>query len=1058
MSLDPQSGHEPQAGAVRGINLVSRARPFFGLIVLTTALLTAFGIVAMLGMPSGIYPEVAFPRIVVIAQTPGLAVKDVEVAVTRPIEEAVSIVLGVVRVRSKSVRGAAQLSIDFAPGTDMIQALNDVRARMAEVGAQLPAGTSTITERQTPSVFPIISFVVIGGRDPSALHDYAYYDLRPRISRIPDVSYVTVQGGDIREIIIELEPHALAAANLSISDVADRLGREHRLKAVGRLDRGTLQYQVLADTLATNPFDLDDVVIAEKNGQSIRLHDLGKVAIGHEDRTTAVRSNGKDAVALTVFRRLGGNALAVSRALETVLADSAKSAPPGIRIEPVYDQGLLVRTAIANVRDAIVIGGILSVAILLLFLKSVRATLIAALSIPLSLVISFVFLYLTGDTLNLMSLGGLAVAIGLIIDDTVVVIENIARHLAAGETGDAAVERASREISGAVVGSTLTTILVFVPLAFVRGVIGQFFQSLSLSLTVALLVSMIVSLTIIPVLAARFLGRRAMPTTGPIYNLMADGYEGLLKVGLRFPLATVLLSILAVIPGIWLFFHLETGFMPDMDEGAFVLDYNMPVGTSLAQTDKVMRRVEDVLRHTPDISGYIRRTGAELGFFATEPYTGDILVSLKPPGQRRPATELFDVLRDELKEEVPELETEFVPLVQDQINDLAGVDSPIEVKVFGPDFAVLRELAEKVGKIMEETKGAADVNTHVFLGNPDIVVRPDSTQTARVGLTVMDVESQLNAALYGQVASTVPEQDRMTKIRVRYPDRVRYDHENLGLLPISLATATPVAPTTGGAGSAAGTTNGTAPGALGFVPLGQLATIRTVRSPNELWRENQQPVITVSAELENRDLGSVNRDLQAKLAEIDFPKGYRWELAGNYRAQQESFSSLLTVLIVATALVFLLLGFQFRSLTLPLLIFLAQPVSLASAMFALWITGTPLNVSSFMGAILLIGLDVKNGIILIEYIGQLQASGMPLRAALVQAGRTRFRPILMTSLCTILGLVPLAMGMGPGAQMQQPLAIAVIGGLITNMLLTRLLIPVGYLVLRGGQTAMQQTT
>ena len=274
--------------------------------------------------------------------------------------------------------------------------------------------------------------MVTGGRDPSALHDYAYYDLRPRISRIPDVSYVTVQGGDIREILVEVEPQALAAANLSIADVADRLGKEHRLKAVGRLDRGALQYQVLADTLATDPLDLEDVVIAEKNGQSIRLRDLGRVTIGHEDRTMAIRSNGKDAVALTVFRRLGGNALAVSRALEAVLADAAKSAPPGVAIHPVYDQGLLVRTAIANVRDAIVIGGLLSVAILLLFLKSLRATLIAALSIPLSLIISFVFLYLTGDTLNLMSLGGLAVAIGLIIDDTVVVIENIARHLAEG--------------------------------------------------------------------------------------------------------------------------------------------------------------------------------------------------------------------------------------------------------------------------------------------------------------------------------------------------------------------------------------------------------------------------------------------------------------------------------------------------------------------------------------------------------------------------------------------------------------------------------------------------
>ncbi|MEO6812107.1 MAG: efflux RND transporter permease subunit, partial [Isosphaeraceae bacterium] len=406
VTLKPAAEARPADG---GFNLVSRAKPYFGLIVLTTALLTSFGLYSMLRMPSGIYPEVAFPRIVVIAQTPGLAVKDVEIAVTRPIEQVTSIVLGVTRIRSKSVRGAAELSIEFAPNTDMIQALNDVRARMAEVGATLPPGTTTITERQTPSVFPIISFVVTGGRDPSALYDYAYYDLRPRITRISDVSYVTVQGGDVREILVEVEPQALAAAGLSIADIADRLGKEHRLKAVGRLDRETLQYQVLADTQAKDPLDLEDRVIVHKNDQPIRLGDLGRVTVSHQDRTMAIRSNGRDAVALTVFRRLGGNALAVSRNLETVLADAARSAPPGVRIQPVYDQGSLVKTAIANVRDAITIGGMFSVVILLLFLKSVRATLIASLAIPLSLMISFVFLDLTGDTLNLMSLGGLAV-------------------------------------------------------------------------------------------------------------------------------------------------------------------------------------------------------------------------------------------------------------------------------------------------------------------------------------------------------------------------------------------------------------------------------------------------------------------------------------------------------------------------------------------------------------------------------------------------------------------------------------------------------------------------
>jgi CzcA family heavy metal efflux pump len=1032
-----ESAADPAPGK-HGLNLVAIARPYFGLIVITTVMLSLYGIYSMFKMPSGIYPEVNFPRIVVIAQSPGLAVKDVEVAVTRPIEEVVSIVLGVIRVRSKSVRGASELSVDFAPGTNMIQALNDVRARMAEVGSKLPPGTTTLTERQTPSVFPIISFVVTGGKNAAELHDYAYYVLRPRVSRVADVSYAIVQGGDVREILVEVEPEALVATNLSISDVADRLGKGHRLRAVGRLDRGTLQYQVLTDTLAIDPLDLENMVISEKNGQPIRLRDLGRVVISHEDRLVATRSNGKDAVVLTVFRRIGGNTITVSRELDKALADAGKNAPPGVKIVPVYDEALLVETAIDNVRDAIVVGGILSVIILLMFLKSVRATLIAALSIPLSLTISFVFLHLSGETLNLMSLGGLAVAIGLIIDDTVVVIENIARHIAEGATGDAAIARASKEISGAVVGSTFTTILVFLPLAFIQGMVGQFFQSLSLALTVSLLVSMVVSLTIVPVLAARFLDKKQIHHSGRIYNLLADRYEALLKIGLKFPRLAVILALLAVIPGWWIITHLETGFMPDMDEGAFVLDYFMPVGTSLTQTDKVMRRVESVLQRTPDIEGYIRRTGAELGFFATEPYTGDVLICLKPPGKRRSMALVIEAIRDDLKREVPELPTEFTPTIQNQINNLTGAESPIEIKVFGSEQSTLRRLATDVGKVLETIPGLVDINTNVFLGNPDIVVRPDSVETGRVGLSVMDVENQLNAALYGQVASTLPEQDRMTNIRVRYPDRVRFDRDRISQIPISLLPAAQ--------SSAGGTASSPS---IGFVPLDQLASIQHIRSPNELNRENLQPVINVTASLDKRDLGSANADIQRRLSNVPFPPGYRWEVAGNYRSQQEAFGSLLAVLIVSSALVFLMLGFQFKSLTLPLLIFLAQPVSLASAMFALWITHTPLNISSFLGAILLIGLDVKNGIILIEYIGQLRTEGMPLHDALLKAGRVRFRPILMTSLCTILGLLPLALGLGPGAQMQQPLAIAVIGGLITNMLLTRLLVPVGYLVATG---------
>jgi CzcA family heavy metal efflux pump len=1042
MSADAINTESTPPLSVGRRNLVAIARPYFGMILVSTVLLCAWGAVSMLRMPSGIYPEVSFPQIVILVEPPGMGIRDIEIAITRPIEERVATVIGASRIQSKTVRGACEIRVDFTPTTDMVQALNDVRAKMAEVESVLPIGTSVVVERQSPSIFPIISFTVSGGDNPSNLYDYAFYDLRPRINRLPDVAYVSVQGGDLREIVVEVDPERLLETGLSINEVADRISKDQQLKAVGRLDRGTTQFQVLADSQVVNPDELSERMVTVKNDQPIRVRDIGRVSVSHEDRSMAIRSNGNDAVVLTVFRKIGGSALAVSQELQAALADARQTVPHGIAITPVYDQGQLVRTAIENVRDAMLVGGVMSILVLLAFLKSIRATLIAAISIPVTLLISFGFLRLTGDTLNLMSLGGLAVAIGLIIDDTVVVIENIARHLAEGQSGDIAVDSASKEISGAVIGSTLTTILVFAPLAFVHGVVGQFFQSLSIALTIALLVSMVISLTLIPALAARFLGNRAMPRAGNIYERMAQEYERWLRFGLSRPRFTLMVALLAVIPGWWLWHNLHSDFMPAMDEGALVIDYEMPTGTSLAETDKVLKRVEAVLQDSPDISGYIRRTGSENGLFVTESFRGDILVSLKPAGQRRSFDEVRNSLEEDIHQQVPELTTvEVIPLIKDQLDDMAGLQRSVEIKVFGPDPAQLRLLAQQIAGNADKKLGLNDVNAHAQLGNPDLVVRPNELAVARLGLTTQDVASQLSAGMYGQLSGKLSEKNRLTNIRIRYPDSVRFDADRLAQIPISLSGANQTANSPLGR-------NSNALASPSFIPLGQLATINLVRSPNEQWRENQQPVITVTADPGDQDLAVVNQNLKSQLEAMKFPAGYRWELGGSYKARQESFVSLLMVLVVAAGLVFLLLGYQFRSLTLPLLIFLTQPVSLASAMLALWITGTPLNVSSFMGGILLIGLDVKNGIILIEYIGQLHKSGLSLAESLIQAGRTRFRPIIMTSLTTIFGLMPLAFGWGPGAQMQQPLAIAVIGGLIANMLFTRLLIPVGYSLLQ----------
>jgi len=1084
-------------------NFASQARPYFGALILLAALLTAGGIYSVTRMPSGVYPEITFPRIAVVARKPGLDLRNMELQVTVPLEQAVSTVIGVERVRSKTIRGGCDLSIDFSPGTDMKQATHLTWERIGAARSQLPAGIEFTVEQMTPSVFPILSIVLTGGDSPAKLRDYAYYQLAPQIKNIPDVLYCNVAGGDLREIVVEVRPDDLLAAGLSAADLADQIGKLHRLQSVGRIEEPPFAYQIIVDTQGETAYQIGELVIATKNNQQLRVRDVADVRVLHQDRVQSVGFEGKDAVVLTVFRRLGGNTVNISHDIRDLLA--RQPPPKNIRATMAYDQSRFISTAVVNVRDAILVGGLFSVLILLAFLRSWRATLISALAIPVTLAITFLFLHWSGETLNLMSLGGLAVAIGLIIDDTVVVIENIARHLSAPLAGTDPVAAASGEITGAVVGSTLTTVLVFVPLAFIVGVYGQFFASLSWSLCIAVLVSMVISLTLIPVFAAKFLAGRPMPAPGPVYRALAGAYEAALGAALRFPWLTLGLSIAAVGVGVLLYTGvpdprpapaggkpreplvrgLETGLLPAMDEGAFVLDYFAPAGTPLSRTEGMARQLEEILSENPDVQAYVRRTGTELGLFATKTNRGDIQVILRPAEddpvsllskpvrpklsdvreelkkegkeairrkyRRRPLAEIKTEIEDEIKEHFSEnqLKFELIQIMEDELNDLSGANRPIEVKLFGPDYVKLHELAKIVSKRLAkngEGRGIKEVNSNVFAGNPDLLIKVDGIRAGRVGLAADEVERQVRAMYLGQVATQVRESAlRMADVRVRYPDEVRFGSGRFD--PSLIGEQWLLAP---GSGSPAA-------GLARAVPVSAVAEVRPTRTPDEQSRENQQPAVIVTADLAENEagLGSVVADIRGWMEELaqegKIPPGYRWELGGHYVRQQEAFKSLAVVMAVAVLLVFIMLAFQFRSVVLPLLIFLTQPLSLVSGLLALWLTRTPLNVSSYMGAILLIGLDMKNGILLVEYIQQLRKEGMALRPALLQAGRTRFRPILMTSLAAILGLLPLALGIGPGAQMQQPLAIMVIGGLTANMLFTRLVIPAGYLVLERGE-------
>jgi multidrug efflux pump subunit AcrB len=1102
-------------------SLAAKARPFFGAIVLTAALLCAAGVWSARQMPSGVYPEVTFPRVAVLAKAPGRDLTTMEVKVTRPLEEAVSTALGVAFVRSKTIRGVSEVSVTFNPGTDMRQATQQVWNRIGARRADLPADLDMIVEQMTPSSFPILSVVLTGGDDASQLRDYAVFQLAPRLKTIPDVLYANVDGGDVREIEVIARPDDLRAAGLSAADLADAIGQVSALQPVGRVEGQPYAYQILIDNQPASVRAVEDLVVSTRNERPLRVSDVADVKVLHADRTLSIGYDRRDAVAVNIFRRLGGNTGNVSRDVRALLEKDGLALPPGdphkkpprnIQAVVVYDQATFVNAAVGDVRDAIVVGGAFSVLILLAFLRSWRATLISALAIPATLAITFLFLWLSGQTLNLMSLGGLAVAIGLIIDDTVVVIENIARHRAAaakpadrnGQAVDA-VDAASKEITGAVVGSTLTTVLVFVPLAFVAGVYGQFFAALSWSLSVAVLVSMVVSLTLVPVFAARFLGGRPMPAPGRIYRFFEHVYEFVLRLALRFPWAMLALSLAAVGVGVLLYFGvpdptaapapgqprptlvrgLETGLLPSMDEGTFILDYWAPSGTPLAETEKMAHDLEKVLSENPDVLAYVRRTGSENGLFATQTSRGDIEGVLRPAEldpvslatkpmrppldevekelkalgktldsddgkayvrakyRRRPTNKVREEVEDRIKDLYAEhqLRIETTQVMEDELNDLSGQDKPIEVKLFGPDQAELRRLAQQVADLLEEkgkkgeVRGLAEINSNVFEGNPDLFVRVDETKAQRLGLTADAISRQLRAMFQGQIAAQAPESSaRITDVRVRYPDSERFGGGDFSpdrvLRQWVMTQADKQAPPRP-------------------VPLTALATVEPTRTPDERHRENQQPAAFVTAQLNEKQagLGAAAEDVRRAMGEMRLPPGYRWELGGHYRQLEAAVWSFWLVILTAGFLVFILLAFQFRSAVLPLLIFATQPLSLVSGLFALWLTHTPLNVSSGMGAILLVGLDMKNGILLVEYIQKLRSEGVPLKEALLRAGRTRFRPILMTSLAAILGLLPLALGFGPGAQMQKPLAVMVIGGLTANMLFTRAIIPAGYEVL-----------
>ena len=1021
---------------------MSEKRSLFGVLAeqrrfvyMAIAVLSGAGMWAALQLPSAIYPELSFSRITIVVEGSSLGARQVLFSITRPVEEAISVVPGVTRVQSRSIRGGSETNITFSPTTDMIFALQQVQARVNQVRTSLPAGLDVEVERLTPSLFPIVSYNLEGG-DPAALYDLARYQIKPLISRVPGVGRVDVQGSDVREIEVIADPGRLTAQQMTYADLASAIQASTTVDAVGRMPQDYRQYLIVTTTEAHSAEDVANIVV----GHGLRVGDLATVRAGTEDKVRIIAGDGKPAALINIARQIGGNTLNIADSVAAIAATVRKTLPRGVILKPVYDQAALVRDAVKSVRDAMLIGAVLAVIILLLFLRHARITAISASSIPITMAITVFVMSMVGQTFNLMTLGAMAIAIGIVIDDAVVITENIVRHAHLQHDRQIAIRDAVQELIWPVTTSTITTVVVFLPLGLLTGVEGQFFHALSITLTIAVLVSLVVALTIIPLLSEQFLeikeieadddaehSRGVLARIGGLIDSLADRYERALGGALRHARWIIPVAIVLVAAGVIVQRLAPTGFLPEIDEGAFVLDYWSPGGTALAETDRQVNIVEKILGSTPEVTGTSRRTGAELGLFATEQNRGDMVVRLKPEGDRdRSSFQVIDDVRGRIEAAVPRLRVEFVQILSDVINDLAGAARPVEIKLFGLDLNALEAYAKQLAPKLSKVDGLEDFYNGVAEPSAEMDMTINQAEANRVGLTPSQVADATSGTLLGVPAGEIRLDDRSVAVRVRAPDSVRFSPGLLASVPIlSPQTHAPI-------------------------PLGALAHFQPVDARSELLRENQQQKIAMTADIADRSLSAVMTDVKSVLAANPPPPGIRLEIGGQYASQQQAFRALLLVLALAAASVIAVMVIQFQSFIEPLVVLLAAPLSFVGAIGLLVITGTPLNVSSFMGLILLVGLIVKNGIILLDFTRHVMRNeGLSLEPALREAARIRLRPILMTTLCTLFGLLPLALGLGAGSEMQRPLALAVIGGLALSTPITLFVVPTLLVAIRG---------
>jgi multidrug efflux pump subunit AcrB len=1045
-----------------GLWIARHSRPVIFLI-LTLGLLGAY---LAFTIPVSVFPSTDFPRVLIAVDNGVMPIDQMTVTVTRPIEEAVNSVPGLLSVRSVTSRGSAEVDLYFRWDVDMFQTLQYVNAAISRVQPELPATAKIEAHRLTFASFPIIGYSLTSDTIlQTKLWEMATYEMKPRLNRLDGVSTVIIQGGQEPEFHITPDPSKLLAAGVTVSDILEAVRRTNLVDSPGLLERNHQLYLGLVNGQVKTPEEIANAVIKNTPaGIPVRIGDVSVVAPGVKPVYTVVTANGKPAVLININRQPDGNTVQVAQEVHDEIEKLRKTMPPGVQIEPFYDQSIIVGESIKSVRDAILLGLILASIILVVFLRDWGTSLVAGLVIPVTVMVTFIALKMMGQTFNLMTLGGLAAAVGLVIDDAIVVVENIVLHRDAGQDRMEAIRSALKEITVPLIGSTITPVVVFIPLIVITGVTGVFFRALAVTMTVSLLTSLVLAVTWTPNLSQYFIkGKRreseyAVAEPDPseadeqgdsevsrdadetrkilaaeeahlsgFFLRVVNFHERWLRRALERPRWLIIFSAVLIVAAYMCYTYSGSDLLPEMDEGGFVLDYIMPAGSSLAETNRVVGNVEQMLREVPEVESTSRRTGLQLGLAAvTEANTGDVLVKLKAK-RDRDIEEIIAEVRSRIKKEQPALDIEFTQVLQDMIGDLTSAPEPVQIKLFSQDPKQLEEWAPKVAEAIGKIEGVVDILNGIdnTISGPAVTFQVDPSIAARAGFTAEEIALDASAILEGEPAPTpVVANDRAYTLRVRFPQANRASLEAMrDTLLVSSSGHT--------------------------ASLGALATVVENPGQTEVRRENLQRDVAVTARLEGRSLGSGMADVQKAVNGLHIPAAIRVEYGGTYQEQQRSFRDLVMVLILAVLLLFIVLLFEFGSFAAPVAILASALLSTSGVFIALLITRTTFNISSFMGMIMVIGIVAKNGILLLDADEKMRGLGMNAETAMLQAARRRLRPIVMTALATVAGMLPLAFAIGAGSQMLQPLAIAVIGGVLISMALSLIITPAVHFFLSG---------